>query len=45
VTGGTKGGDKLVNVLVGGCFTSLFCNNKLCTQTPDTVINTLPIFL
>jgi hypothetical protein len=30
--GGTKVGGKSVNVLVGGCFTSLFCNNKLCTH-------------
>jgi hypothetical protein len=33
-----------VNLLVGGCFTSLICNNMLCTQTPGIVINTLPIF-
>jgi hypothetical protein len=32
-----------VNVLVGGCFTSLVCNNMLCTQTPGIVINILPI--
>jgi hypothetical protein len=33
-----------VNLLVGGCFTSLICNIMLCTQTPGTVINTLSIF-
>jgi hypothetical protein len=33
-----------VNVLVGGCFTSLVCNNMLCTQTPGIVINILHIF-
>jgi hypothetical protein len=39
-----EGGGKSVNFLVGGCFTFLICNNKLCTQTPDIVINTLSIF-
>jgi hypothetical protein len=42
--GGTKGGGKLLNVLVGGCFTSMVCNNMLCTQTPGIVINILLIF-
>jgi hypothetical protein len=32
-----------VNLLVGGCFTSLICNIMLCTQTPGIVINTLSI--
>jgi hypothetical protein len=42
--GGAKGGAKSLNLLAGGCFTSLICNNMLCTQTPSTVINTLSIF-
>jgi hypothetical protein len=42
--GGAKGGGKSVNLLVGGCFTSLICNNKLCTQTSGVVINTPSIF-
>ena len=42
--GGAKGGGKSVNLLVGGCFTSLICNIMLCTQTSSIVINTLPIF-
>jgi hypothetical protein len=42
--GGAIGGGKSVNLLVGGCFTSLICNNMLCTQTPGAVINTLSIF-
>jgi hypothetical protein len=33
-----------VNLFVGGCFTSLICNNMLCTQTPGIVINTFLIF-
>jgi hypothetical protein len=33
-----------VNLLAGGCFTSMLCNNKLCTHTPGIVINTLTIF-
>jgi hypothetical protein len=33
-----------VNLLVGGCFTSLICNIMLCTQTTGIVINILPIF-
>ena len=33
-----------MNLLVGGCFTSLIYNIMLYTQTPDIVINTLPIF-
>jgi hypothetical protein len=42
--GGAKAGGKLVNLLAGGCFTSLLCNNKLYTHTPGIVINTLSIF-
>jgi hypothetical protein len=42
--GGAKAGGKSVNWLAGGCFTSLLCNNKLCTHTPGVVINTLSIF-
>jgi hypothetical protein len=42
--GGAKAGGNLVNSLAGGCFTSLLCNNKLCTHPPDVVINTLSIF-
>jgi hypothetical protein len=42
--GGVKAGGKSVNLLVGGCFTSLLCNNKLCTHTLGVVINTLSIF-
>ena len=42
--GGAEAGEKSVNLLVGGCFTSLICNNKLCTQTLDVVISTLSIF-
>jgi hypothetical protein len=42
--GGAKAGGKSVNLLVGGCFTSLLCNNKLYTHTPGVVINTLSIF-
>ena len=42
--GGAKGGGKSVNLLVGGCFTSLICNIMLCTLTPGIVINTLSIF-
>jgi hypothetical protein len=41
---GAKAGGKSVNLLAGGCFTSLLCNNKLCTHTPGVVINTLSIF-
>jgi hypothetical protein len=33
-----------VNLSVGGCFTSLLCNNKLCTRTLGVVINNLFIF-
>jgi hypothetical protein len=40
---GAKAGGKSVNWLAGGCFTSLICNNNLCTQTPGVVINTLSI--
>jgi hypothetical protein len=36
--GCAKGGSKSVNLLVGGCFTSLICNNMLCTQTPGVVM-------
>jgi hypothetical protein len=42
--GGANAGGKSVNLLEGGCFTSLLCNNKLCTHTPGVVINTLSIF-
>jgi hypothetical protein len=41
--GGAKVGGKSVYLLAAGCFTSLICNNKLCTQTPGVVINTLSI--
>jgi hypothetical protein len=42
--GGAKAGGKSVNLLTGGCFTSLLCNNKLCTHTPGIVLNTLSIY-
>jgi hypothetical protein len=42
--GGTKAGGEPINLLAGGCFTSLLCNNKLCTHTPGVVINSLSIF-
>jgi hypothetical protein len=42
--GGAEATGKPVNLLAGGCFTSLLCNNKLCTHTPGVVINTLSIF-
>jgi hypothetical protein len=42
--GGAKARGKSINLLVGGCFTSLLCNNKLCTHTTGVVINTLSIF-
>jgi hypothetical protein len=35
---------KNTNLLCGGRFASLLCNNKLCTQAPGIVINTLSIF-
>jgi hypothetical protein len=35
---------KISKLVAGGCFTSLLCNNKLCTHTPGVVINTLSIF-
>jgi hypothetical protein len=35
---------KISNLLVGGCFSSLLCNNKLCTHTPGVVINIVSTF-
>jgi hypothetical protein len=35
---------KTLSFCAGGRFASLLCNNKLCTQAPGIVINTLSIF-